>query len=63
MTVDAVTNDHVIAHVYLDVGGSYTAIDPAVHRFLSGGVGHDILGVEHDSQGATTRLHLREVLH
>ena len=42
---------------------SYTAIDPAVHRFLSGGVGYDVLGVEHDSQGATTRLHLREVLH
>ena len=42
---------------------SYTAIDPSVHRFLSGGVGYDILGVEHDSQGITTRLHLREVLH
>ena len=42
---------------------SYTAIDPTVHRFLSGGVGYDILGVEHDSQGITTRLHLREVLH
>ncbi len=43
--------------------GDYTTIDPAVHRFLSGGVGYDILGVEHDSQGITTRLHLREVLH
>jgi hypothetical protein len=42
---------------------SYPAIDPTVHRFLSSGVGYDILGVEHDSQGATTRLHLREVLH
>ena len=42
---------------------SYTAIDPSIHRFLSGGVGYDILGAEHDSQAATTRLHLREVLH
>ena len=43
--------------------GDYTAIDPTVHRFLEGGVGYDILGVEHDSHGITTRLHLREVLH
>lgn len=43
--------------------GDYTTIDPSIHRFLSGGVGYDILGVEHDSQSATTRLHLREVLH
>ena len=43
--------------------GNYTAIDPSVHRFLSGGVGYDVLGVEHDSQSITTRLHLREVLH
>ena len=43
--------------------GEYTAIDPTVHRFLEGGVGYDILGVEHDSHGITTRLHLREVLH
>ena len=42
---------------------SYTTIAPGVHRFLSGGVGYDVLGVEHDSQGITTRLHLREVLH
>ena len=45
------------------LAGNYTAIDPSVHRFLSGGVGYDILGVEHDSQSITTRLHLREVLH
>ena len=43
--------------------GEYTAIDPTVHRFLEGGTGYDILGVEHDSHGITTRLHLREVLH
>jgi hypothetical protein len=43
--------------------GDYTAIDPTVHRFVSGGVNYDILGAEHDSQSATTRLHLREVLH
>ena len=43
--------------------GDYTTIDPTIHRFLSGGVGYNILGVEHDSQGATTRLQLREVLH
>ena len=43
--------------------GDYTAIDPTVHRFLESGIGYDILGVEHDSQGITTRLHLREVLH
>ena len=42
--------------------GDYTTIDPADHRFVSGGVNYDILGVEHDSQSATTRLHLREVL-
>ena len=45
------------------LGGEYTTIDPTVHRFLSGGVGYDILGVEHDSHDITTRLHLREVLH
>ena len=43
--------------------GEYTAINPTIHRFLKGGVGYDILGVEPDSQGITTRLHLREVLH
>ena len=43
--------------------GDYTTIDPTVHRFLEGGTGYDILGVEPDSQGITTRLHLREVLH
>ena len=42
--------------------GDYT-IDPADHRFVSGGTNYDILGVDHDSQSATTRLHLREVLH
>lgn len=42
---------------------SYTAIDPTIHRFVSGGVNYDILGAEHDSQAVTTRLHLREVLH
>ncbi len=42
---------------------SYTAIDPSIHQFVSGGTDYDILGVEHDSQGITTRLHLREVLH
>ncbi len=41
---------------------SYT-IDPSIHQFVSGGTDYDILGVEHDSQGITTRLHLREVLH
>lgn len=44
------------------LAGSYTAIDPTIHRFVSGGVNYDILGAEHDSQGVTTRLHLREVL-
>ena len=43
--------------------GEYAAIDPTVHRFLSGGVGYDIVGVERDSHDITTRLHLREVLH
>ena len=43
--------------------GEYTAINPSVHRFLESGIGYDILGVEHDSHGITTRLHLREVLH
>ena len=43
--------------------GEYAAIDPAKHRFLESGIGYDILGVEHDSHGITTRLHLREVLH
>ena len=43
--------------------GEYAAIDPSVHRFLESGIGYDILGVEHDSHGITTRLHLREVLH
>lgn len=42
--------------------GSYTAIAALDHRFLSGGIAYDILGVEHDSQGATTRLYMRQVL-
>jgi hypothetical protein len=43
--------------------GDYPAIDPMTpHRFVSGGTNYDILGVEFDSQGVTTRLHLREVL-
>ncbi len=44
------------------LAGDYTTIEPANHRFVSGGVDYNILGVEHDSQGVTTRLHLREVL-
>lgn len=40
----------------------YTAIDVTGHRFVSGGTNYDILGVQFDSQGATTTLHLREVL-
>lgn len=43
--------------------GNYTAIDPTIHRFVSGGVNYGILGADQDSQSATTRLHLREVLH
>ena len=41
--------------------GDYTiaALD---HRFLSDGIAYDILGVEKDSQGITTRLHMRRVL-
>ena len=41
--------------------GDYT-IDPATHRFVANSVNYDVLGAEHDSQGITTRLHLREVL-
>ena len=41
--------------------GSYTAIASLDHRFLSGGIAYDILGVEHGSQGALTRLILRQV--
>ncbi len=44
------------------LAGDFTTIEPANHRFVSGGVNYDILGVEHDSQGITTRLSLREVL-
>lgn len=40
---------------------SYTAIASLDHRFLSGGIAYDILGVEHGSQGALTRLILRQV--
>lgn len=41
---------------------AYTAIDVTAHRFVSGGTNYEILGVQFDSQGATTTLHLREVL-
>ena len=42
------------------LAGPYPAI-AAAHRFVSGGVTYDILGAETDSQGATTRMHLRVV--
>ena len=42
--------------------GSYTTIAALDHRFLSGGIAYDILGVEQDSQGVITRLFLRQVL-
>jgi len=41
--------------------GSYPTIDATAHRFLVGSIAYDILGVEHDSQGVTTRLMLRQV--
>ncbi len=55
-----------VSHTYAEsthralLDGIYTiaALD---HRFLSGGVAYDILGVEQDSQSTTTRLFLRLV--
>ncbi len=44
------------------LAGDFTTIEPANHRFVSGGINYDILGVEYDSQGITTKLSLREVL-
>ncbi len=44
------------------LAGDHRTIEPAIHRFVSGAVNYDILGVEHDSQAITTRLSLREVL-
>ena len=42
------------------LAGAYPLIQ-AKHRFVSGGATYDILGAELDSQGVTTRLHLRAV--
>ena len=55
-----------VSHTYAEsthealLDGDYTiaALD---HRFLSGGIAYDILGVEKDSQGITTRLFMRLV--
>ena len=57
-----------VSHTYAEsthealLAGSYTPIASLDHRLLSGGIAYDILGVEQDSQGITTRLFMRLVL-
>lgn len=43
------------------LSGSFTSITTK-HRFVTGGNNYDILAVEHDSQGISTRLRLRLVV-